>query len=82
MTVGYWLLSYALNAVFWLWILRWGGAERLEGTFTSGFLVNFLAPGWSAEGIKLFALLTLIFSTIGFVVGLFVPAARCWSAAC
>ena len=82
MAIVYWLLCYALNVVFWLWVLRWGGAERLEGTFTSGFLINLLAPGWSAEGIKLFALLSLIFSTIGFVVGLFVPDLRCWSASC
>ena len=82
MAIGYWLLSYALNAVFWLWVLRWGGAERLEDSFMSGFLVSIFAPGWSAEGIKLFALLALIFSTIGFVVGLLAPSIRCWSAAC
>jgi len=82
MPLGYWVLTYVLSTLFWLWILRWGGAERLEGTFTSGFLVNVLAPGWSSDGIKLFALLSLVLSTIGFLVGLFVPAVRCWSGTC
>ena len=43
---------YLLNLAFWLWVARWGGAEWLEGTFLSGFLVSIWAPRWSAEGIK------------------------------
>jgi len=71
-----------MNTLFWLWVWRWGGAERLEGTFTSGFFIHWFAPRWSAEGIKLFAVLTLFFSTILFIVGLFVPGLRCWSSIC
>lgn len=79
-SLPHWIFCAALSSLFWLWVLRWGGAERLEGTFASGFLISWFAPKWSAEGIKLFALLSLI-STLGaFVVGLFVPDLRCWDA--
>lgn len=71
-----WILSYAFDLLVSLWILRWGGARYLEGTFASGFLVSMLAPRWSAEGIKFFVLATLVGSTVWFVVGLFVPEAR------
>lgn len=71
-----WALIYFIELLFWLWILRWGGAQWLEGTFTSGLLVSIFAPRWSAEGIKLFALLTLIVSTIWFIIGLFLPDVR------
>ena len=64
---------YLLNLAFWLWVARWGGAEWLEGTFLSGFLVSIWAPRWSAEGIKLFAYGTLFFSTVLFVLALFIP---------
>jgi len=72
-----WIAGHVANALFWLWIYAWGGARWLEGTFVSGFLVNWLAPRWSAEGIRLFALCTLIVSGVGFAVGLFVPGLRC-----
>jgi hypothetical protein len=77
-----WVLCYAANVVFWLWVILWGGAEWLEGTFASAFLVSWLAPTWSAEGIKLFAWLALLFTLIAFVVGFFVPSLRCWSSSC
>jgi hypothetical protein len=71
-----WVAGYGVSLLLWLWILKWGGARRLEGTFASGFLVSWFAPRWSAEGLKLFALLALLVSTIWFVVGIFVPEAR------
>jgi hypothetical protein len=79
-SLGHWSLFALLDALFWLWVLRWGGAERLEGTFASGFLVSWFAPKWSAEGIKLFALLSLVGTLLAFAVGLFVPEIRCWYA--
>jgi hypothetical protein len=71
-----WIILYLLELLFWLWIIRWGGAERLEGTFTSGLLISYFAPGWSAEGIKLFAWLTMIAGTVWFIAGLFFPDLR------
>lgn len=73
-----WLACYALNLLFWLWVIRWGGAERLEGTFTSGLLFSSFAPNWSADGIRMFAWLSLIGSTITFFIGLFRPEFRHW----
>ncbi len=71
-----WTVEYILNLLFWLWILRWGGAEFLEGRFLSGILVNIFAINWSSEGIKLFALLIIIGSTILFILGLIHPDFR------
>jgi hypothetical protein len=71
-----WISLFAVELLFWLWIVKWGGAERLEGTFASGFLISILAPSWSAEGIKLFAWLTMIAGSIWFVIGLFYPDIR------
>ena len=79
-SIEHWILFAVLDALFWIWVLRWGGAERLEGTFASGFLVSWFAPKWSAEGIRLFALLSLAASLAAFGVGLFVPGVRCWYA--
>lgn len=79
-SVQEWILWAVLSGVFWLWVLLWGGAERLERTFLSGFLISWFAPKWSAEGIKLFALLSLAGTLIAFVVGLFIPEVRCWYA--
>jgi len=62
--------------LFWLWIARWGGARRLEGTFASGFLVHLLAPRWTSEGLQLFAWLSIAASTFWFILGIFVPWAR------
>jgi len=76
MSLGLWGLFYVLDVLFWLWVVRWGGAEWLEGTFTSGFLIHLLALRWTAEGIKLFGWGTLILSTIWFVLGLFYPELR------
>lgn len=71
-----WVTGYGIDLLVSIWILRWGGARYLEGTFASGFLVSMLAPRWSAEGIKFFVLVTLAASTVWFFVGLFVPEAR------
>ena len=76
MTLMELIITYLINLVFWLWIVQWGGAERLEGTFTSGFLIHFFATRWSADGIKLFGYCMLFFSTILFVVALIYPDFR------
>ena len=70
------ILSYAVSLVFWLWIVRWGGARWLEGTLASGLQVHIFAPRWSADGIKLFGWGAIFISTIAFVLGLFWPDFR------
>ncbi len=76
MTIFLWIVFYMLDLVFWLWIIRWGGAERLEGTLTSGGLVDVPAPRWSAEGINLFGWLMLVGSIVLFIGGLIYPGIR------
>lgn len=78
MPLIWWIAIHALEALLCLWVLRWGGADRLEGTFASGFLFSSFAPRWSAEGLRMAALIMLAFCAITFVVGLFVPSLRCW----
>lgn len=76
MTLSQWTILYIIDLLFWLWILHWGGAERLEGTFTSGLLVDIFAPRWSADGIKIFGWCILLGSTVLFIGGLFYPGIR------
>ncbi len=70
------IITYAVDLLFWLWVIRWGGAEWLEGTFTSGFLISVFAPRWSAEGIKLFGWGAILISTVLFIVAIFSPDFR------
>lgn len=76
MSTGSWIGLYAAQSLFWLWIARWGGSHRLEGTFLSGFLVHLRAPYWGREGLELFAWLSLIGTSIWFVLGLVDPSLR------
>ena len=78
MSLTLWTVLHAAQALLWLWILRWGGAAYLEGTLLSGFLVSTFAPRWSADGLRMAALILLMFCAVSFVVGLFVPSLRCW----
>ena len=72
----WWIVFYILDLLFWCWIIFWGGASWLEGTFKSGFLLSTFAPRWSTDGIRLFAWLSLIVSTLWFIAGLFSPDFR------
>lgn len=76
MSTQSWVISYVVEVFFLLWLLRWGGARVLEGTFASGCLISFLTPTWSEEQIRLFALVALLASTAWFLLGLFQPEAR------
>ena len=76
MSLGLWVLSYAADTTFWMWVIFWGGADRLEDTFASGFLISTFAPNWTADGIRIFGWLTVAVSTVAFVAGIFMPAFR------
>jgi hypothetical protein len=71
-----WIITHLVSALFWSWIAFWGGAERLEDTFASSWLVNWRAASWDADQIKFFAWLKLIVGGIWFFVGLAAPGAR------
>jgi hypothetical protein len=66
-----WIVLWAVSSLFWVWICWWDGAEWLEGKALSGCLVHWLAPRWSADGIRLFGWLALVIGTVWFVIGLF-----------
>jgi hypothetical protein len=76
MTLPAWIAIYLAQLLLWLWIVRWGGARQLEGTFTAGLLFHPLAPRWSREGLQVYALGSLVVSTFWFLLGLFLPQVR------
>ncbi len=76
MNVLVWIGLFVASSLFWAWLLFWGGAEWLDGSFLSGLLIHFRAPEWGAEGIKLFAVLSWLGQTIWFVIGLFAKSSR------
>lgn len=75
MHVALWSLLYVGQAAFWLWLIRCGGADAIEGSWAA-WLLHPVAWRWGADGIRLFARLSLVASTGWFVLGLFEPAAR------
>ena len=66
---------YVASSLFWKWIISWGGAAWLEG-WRAFFLLEWFAAHWSAEQIRLYALIMWIASTLLFAVGLIVPEYR------
>lgn len=71
-----WTLVFLASSLFWSWIIFWGGAAWLEGSFVAGLFVHFRAPTWTEEGIKIFAVLTWICEFIWFMIGLKSPEVR------
>jgi len=76
MNYSTWILLFAGNCLFCLWVLRWGGAEWMEGWRSGLFIDSPFSFTWSAEQIKLYVLLSWIGHAIWFVGGLFVPELR------
>ena len=76
MPVLIWILLFAVTSLFWAWIVFWGGADQLEGTLASGFVIDYFAPGWSSDGIRIFGVLAWIVEGVWFLFGLVSPAAR------
>ena len=70
------IVVFLIQLLFWIWVVRWGGARRLEGTFTSGFLINIFAPRWTEDGIKLFAYCSIVITTILFLLAIYIPDLR------
>jgi len=71
-----WILLFLAASLFWGWIIFLGGAQRLEGSILSGFLIHFRAVEWSEEGIKAFALILWIGNFLWFLLGLRSPEIR------
>jgi hypothetical protein len=77
MHVGLWTLLYVVQAAFWLWLIRFRGANAVEGSWAA-WLLHPVAWRWNADLIRFYAWLSLITSTGWFVLGLLEPAARFW----
>jgi len=75
MELHYWFLVYLLESLFAYWILKLGGSEIVEG-WKSFFLIHWMAPRWTADGIKVFVFLSWLASTLWFIIGLFEQEAR------
>jgi len=75
MSTATWVVLYLLQALWWLWLARWGGARRVEGWLAT-LLLHPVAWKWDAELIRLFAWISLAATTAWFVLGLVEPAAR------
>ncbi|HEY1190411.1 MAG TPA: hypothetical protein VGE74_22445 [Gemmata sp.] len=78
MSLTAWIGLFLISSLFWAWLLFLGGANWLEGSWLAAVVVHFRAMEWTADGIRLFAMLTWGLETIWFGVGLFVPGARFW----
>lgn len=75
MSIGLWILFYVLTLAFWLWVVRWGGADVLEGSIFAD-LTEWLSSHLDVETIRGIGWIAIIAATIWFVVGVFIPAAR------
>lgn len=76
MSTESWVAVYVVAVVSCLWLLLWGGARFLEGTFASGCLISWLTPKWSEETIRFFAFIALLAGTALLVPRLFRPEWR------
>jgi hypothetical protein len=71
MSLALWVLLFVISSLFSGWVLFWGGAEWLEGSFVSLLVVSGRAANWSSDGIKIFVALSWLASLFWFVIGLF-----------
>jgi hypothetical protein len=69
------IIYQGIGILFWVWILRWGGADRIEG-WRSWALIGWFAGHWAAEQIRFYAFILLGVELVWLAVGIFVPAAR------
>lgn len=76
MNLLHWFFLFAVNSVFTLWVLRWGGAQWMEGWKSLFFIEWLYSTFWNAEQIKLYFLVIWLLHALWFVLGLFMPEAR------
>ena len=77
MSLGLWAAAYSVVMAFWIWIIRWGGAEKLEETLANDFsesLANYL----SADTVKIVGYVALGVSSLWFIAGVYLPGLRFW----
>ena len=79
MSLSNWISIYIFDLVFYLWILKLGGAELIGDTKFSGIFIFLVTLKWrelSADGIKVFLSVIFVLHTFFFILGIKVPALR------
>lgn len=62
------VVAFGAVTAFAAWAVFFGGAEWLEGTVKSAFLIHAWAPFWHATGIKAYVLITWVGSLLWLLV--------------
>ena len=62
------IVIFGVATVFAVWVVFLGGAEWLEGTIKSAFLLNANAASWHATGIKAYVAIMWVGSLLWFLV--------------
>ena len=75
MSLTAWIVQFALQSLFYKWILSWGGAQWLEG-IKSALTLGWMTWDWNAEQIRFYILIIWIFSSVWFIAGLLNPSLR------
>lgn len=75
MSMKAWIIGYLVQLVFWIWVLRWGGAKMLEGSWIA-WLLGISGVTWDEERVKFWAWVAVFTGTGAFVLGLFYPQLR------
>ncbi len=65
--MGDWI-AFAVASLFAGWVIFLGGAERLEGTIKSAFVIQASAPAWHAAGIKVYVAICWAGAVIWFLL--------------
>lgn len=79
MTLTNWIIIYVANLLFWLWLTKLEGAEKIGDTPMSGIFTFLFTLKWreiNAEGIRFFWSIVFILHTLFFILGIKVPAFR------
>lgn len=71
-----WVLIYLAELLFGIWVLRYGGASCLRGSFFGSLLIDWWAPSWTEDEFKFLASAWLVLRTVWFVLGLIWPDFR------
>ncbi len=62
------IVFFGAATAFAVWVVFFGGAEWLEGTIKSAFLIHANAPFWHAAGIKAYVVITWLGSLFWLLV--------------
>ena len=75
MSLTAWIIQFALQSLFYKWILSWGGASYIKG-WKSIFFLDTESSSWNEEQVKMMTLFLWIGFSILFVIGLIYPEYR------